>query len=79
MRARAGAGRRVPTPLGCCCSTLHHLPAAQSPLVFAHNDLLSGNIMVATDGTSTPTMTFIDFEYADWAPRGYDLANHFCE
>jgi ethanolamine kinase len=24
-------------------------------------------------------MTFIDFEYADWAPRGFDLGNHFCE
>ena len=24
-------------------------------------------------------MTFIDFEYADWAPRGFDWGNHFCE
>lgn len=115
--------------------------ALNSPVVFAHNDLLSGNIMIATnpnpnptttekfsinhnkvtgdtttlpinsttegttadptdlsttDKTSTkdltsttpadndnnnkaPLMTFIDFEYADWAPRGFDLGNHFCE
>jgi len=46
----------------------------KSPLAFTHNDLLSGNIMVDAD-----TMTFIDFEYADWAPRGFDLGNHFCE
>ena len=98
----------------------------QSPLVFAHNDLLSGNIMVqqqqqqhtqtldnnTTTSSSTPLdngekeettptnknenefghrpssslsssddkeMTFIDFEYADWAPRGFDIGNHFCE
>ena len=24
-------------------------------------------------------MTLIDFEYADWAPRGFDWGNHFCE
>lgn len=91
---------------------------AQSPVVFAHNDLLSGNIMVALsntpqngnngarnpaegdesavaapsgaaqapdcsreaeDGACAADMTFIDFEYADWAPRGFDWGNHFCE
>jgi ethanolamine kinase len=64
-----------------------------SPIVFAHNDLLSGNIMIPIDTTSTNTnnsdksndqmnntsMTFIDFEYSGWAPRGFDLGNHFCE
>ncbi|KAL4433561.1 hypothetical protein ABPG75_000002 [Micractinium tetrahymenae] len=87
--------------------------AASSPIVFSHNDLLSGNIMVPLDaafkagavgeafvssssssrgGSSSlspeaheaavrqrATMTFIDFEYADWAPRGFDWGNHFCE
>jgi ethanolamine kinase len=48
-----------------------------SPVVFAHNDLLSGNIMVSE--YNDRQMTFIDFEYADWAPRGFDLGNHFCE
>lgn len=76
---------------------------AHSPLVFSHNDLLSGNVMVplsaagATKGAAEAAkqaaaagaseaarqqravMTFIDFEYADWAPRGFDWGNHFCE
>jgi ethanolamine kinase len=54
----------------------------ESPIVFSHNDLLSGNIMVPCCSTSAPEnerMTFIDFEYADWAPRGFDWGNHFCE
>jgi len=54
----------------------------KSPIVFAHNDLLSGNIMVPLDTTSpneNHQMTLIDFEYSDWAPRGYDIGNHFCE
>ena len=57
----------------------------KSPIVFAHNDLLSGNIMVPLDGGNTTTsnennkMTLIDFEYSDWAPRGFDIGNHFCE
>lgn len=66
-----------------------------SPIVFSHNDLLSGNIMVpcspgvldsstqVVDHNKDPAkyerMTFIDFEYADWAPRGFDWGNHFCE
>lgn len=57
--------------------------AVHSPVVFAHNDLLSGNIMVplsnAAAGTKHPAMTFIDFEYSDYAPRGFDWGNHFCE
>lgn len=50
-----------------------------SPIVLCHNDLLSGNIMVDEDKGTIRRMTFIDFEYADWAPRGFDLGNHFCE
>lgn len=37
----------------------------------------------SSDGAATgqlhDAMTFIDFEYAEWAPRGHDLGNHFCE
>jgi len=51
----------------------------ECPVVLCHNDLLSGNIMVDRDGDDIRHMTFIDFEYADWAPRGFDLGNHFCE
>ena len=69
----------TPAPRGTCPPLP---PPPQSPLVFAHNDLLSGNIMVPLDRAQeaeAARMTFIDFESADWAPRGYDLANHFCE
>ncbi|KAH6626001.1 kinase-like domain-containing protein [Chaetomium sp. MPI-SDFR-AT-0129] len=54
-------------------------------LVFAHCDLLSGNVIVlpksqlATDKTSDPTVTFIDYEYATPSPAAFDLANHFAE
>jgi len=66
----------------------------ESPIVFSHNDLLSDNIMVPCSnapekpcmdtarkqrGSEYERMTFIDFEYADWAPRGFDWGNHFCE
>jgi len=51
----------------------------ESPVVLCHNDLLSGNIMVDCHDDVIRHMTFIDFEYADWAPRGFDLGNHFCE
>lgn len=45
-----------------------------SPVVFCHNDLLSGNIMYAPD---TDTVALVDFEYGNYNPRGFDLANHF--
>jgi thiamine kinase-like enzyme len=32
-----------------------------------------------TGDGSKKQMTFIDFEYSDWAPRGFDWGNHFCE
>ncbi|KAL8939540.1 MAG: hypothetical protein Q9216_003300 [Gyalolechia sp. 2 TL-2023] len=52
-------------------------------LVFAHCDLLSGNVIVHPHGTepSPPieTISFIDYEYATPAPAAFDLANHFAE
>ncbi|XP_076899094.1 putative choline kinase 3 [Bidens hawaiensis] len=45
-------------------------------VVFCHNDLQYGNIMI-DDNTST--VTLIDYEYASYNPAGYDIANHFCE
>lgn len=61
-----------------------------SPVVFSHNDLLSGNIMVPLEGTpeltalqegqvDASTMQFIDFEYGSYNYRGFDFANHWCE
>ncbi|KAL8948398.1 MAG: hypothetical protein Q9222_005413 [Ikaeria aurantiellina] len=52
-------------------------------LVFAHCDLLSGNVIVhPRDSDSLPfteTVSFIDYEYATPAPAAFDLANHFAE
>mmetsp|Transcript_12923 Transcript_12923/g.31950 ORF Transcript_12923/g.31950 Transcript_12923/m.31950 type:complete len:343 (+) Transcript_12923:540-1568(+) len=50
-------------------------------LVFCHNDLLGANILVADGGRGDccGAMHVIDYEYASLNPRGYDLANHFCE
>ncbi|KAK4158184.1 hypothetical protein C8A00DRAFT_11040 [Chaetomidium leptoderma] len=55
-------------------------------LVFAHCDLLSGNVIVVPKNqavtsakTSEPTVAFIDYEYATPSPAAFDLANHFAE
>ncbi|KAJ0091329.1 hypothetical protein Patl1_13122 [Pistacia atlantica] len=47
-----------------------------SPVVFAHNDLLSGNIMVNDEKEE---LYLIDFEYGSYNYRGYDIGNHFSE
>lgn len=49
----------------------------QSPVVFAHNDLLLGNILY--DPSSESKVTFIDYEYADYNFQAYDIGNHFDE
>jgi len=57
-------------------STEKRLTALNSPVVFCHNDLLSGNIIYNDETDSTE---FIDFEYACYNYRAFDIANHFCE
>ena len=47
-----------------------------SPTIFAHNDLLAGNIMLHTD---TGDAKLIDFEYGGVNYRGFDIANHWNE
>jgi ethanolamine kinase len=66
----------------------HHLhtvlvPGARTPgaraalrTVLAHNDLLSGNILVHD---TTGEVRFIDYEYGDSGYAAFDVANHFCE
>ncbi len=44
--------------------------------VLAHNDLLSGNILLHEESGE---IRFVDFEYADLSPAAFDLANHLCE
>ncbi|KAK1963739.1 choline/ethanolamine kinase [Colletotrichum sublineola] len=54
-------------------------------LVFAHCDLLSGNVIVLPNSLSAKaskkeaTVTFIDYEYATPSPAAFDIANHFAE
>jgi len=60
-------------------------------LVFAHCDLLSGNLIIepeathqkATNGNGKGclpvTVNFIDYEYATPSPAAFDIANHFAE
>jgi len=73
-------------------TTLQHLNIAQlvheidnmenvvrllaSPTTFCHNDLLMGNIIISIPENE---VHFIDFEYANYGPRGFDIADHFIE
>jgi ethanolamine kinase len=45
--------------------------------VFAHNDLLSGNVLLLDGGESI--LRLIDYEYAATNHLGYEVANHWCE
>ncbi|KAJ0981087.1 hypothetical protein J5N97_009342 [Dioscorea zingiberensis] len=47
-----------------------------APIVFAHNDLLCGNLMM---NDAEGKLYFIDFEYGSYSFRGFDIANHFNE
>ncbi|EPS66866.1 hypothetical protein M569_07911, partial [Genlisea aurea] len=47
-----------------------------APVVYAHNDLLSGNLMLNDDEEK---LYLIDFEYGSYNYRGFDIGNHFCE
>eukprot|EP01111_Echinosteliopsis_oligospora_P012049 TRINITY_DN4097_c0_g1_i2.p1 TRINITY_DN4097_c0_g1~~TRINITY_DN4097_c0_g1_i2.p1 ORF type:complete len:308 (+),score=75.63 TRINITY_DN4097_c0_g1_i2:200-1123(+) len=47
-----------------------------SPVVFCHNDLLHRNLILSENGDA---VFFIDFEYANFNFRGFDIANHFNE
>eukprot|EP01129_Flabellula_baltica_P001682 TRINITY_DN11620_c0_g1_i1.p1 TRINITY_DN11620_c0_g1~~TRINITY_DN11620_c0_g1_i1.p1 ORF type:complete len:361 (+),score=69.48 TRINITY_DN11620_c0_g1_i1:42-1085(+) len=50
------------------------LAQEDSPIVFCHNDLLAGNILIDED-----EVHFIDFEYGSYNNRSWDIANHFIE
>lgn len=52
------------------------LEALDSPVVFAHNDLLLGNVVYTE---SQKCVTFIDYEYADYNYQAFDIGNHFTE
>lgn len=52
------------------------LSNTQSPIVFAHNDLLLGNIIY---DANSGNVTFIDYEYAERNYQAFDIGNHFAE
>ncbi|XP_026820062.1 ethanolamine kinase [Rhopalosiphum maidis] len=55
----------------------------ESPVVFCHNDLLLGNILLQSDDTVSGrrpvSVAFIDYEYAMFNNQAFDIANHFIE
>ncbi|KAM9376975.1 choline/ethanolamine kinase [Pholidichthys leucotaenia] len=57
------------------------LAATPSPVVFCHNDVQEGNILVLEDRKhlSSEKLILIDFEYSSYNYRGFDFGNHFCE
>ncbi|CAG0915631.1 unnamed protein product [Notodromas monacha] len=56
------------------------LLSVDSPVVFGHNDLQEGNILIERgEDAKISRLAFIDFEYCSYNYRGFDLANHFCE
>ncbi|XP_054289686.1 choline/ethanolamine kinase isoform X2 [Macrosteles quadrilineatus] len=55
-----------------------HLIKLKSPVVFCHNDMQEGNILLRED-LEDPTIVLIDFEYCSYNYRGFDIANHFIE
>ncbi|XP_065348123.1 choline/ethanolamine kinase-like [Cloeon dipterum] len=52
------------------------LQKIDSPVVFCHNDLQEGNILLREKDQD---VVVIDFEYSAYNYRGFDLANHMCE
>ena len=54
-----------------------------SPVVFCHNDLLAGNILVRGESVENNNeqreIVFVDVEYSNYNYRGFDIGNHFCE
>ncbi|KAM4573046.1 choline/ethanolamine kinase [Odontesthes bonariensis] len=57
------------------------LAATPSPVVFCHNDVQEGNILMLEnrDHSSNEKLMLIDFEYSSYNYRGFDFGNHFCE
>ncbi|XP_036616059.1 choline/ethanolamine kinase isoform X2 [Trichosurus vulpecula] len=53
------------------------LDSTSSPVVFCHNDVQEGNILLLSD--KEPRLMLIDFEYSSYNYRGFDIGNHFCE
>ncbi|KAM9481627.1 choline kinase alpha [Clarias gariepinus] len=57
------------------------LESTQSPVVFCHNDLQEGNILLLSgrENMEKQRLMLIDFEYSSYNYRGFDIGNFFCE
>ncbi|CAH6791350.1 choline/ethanolamine kinase isoform X1 [Phodopus roborovskii] len=55
------------------------LDATPSPVVFCHNDIQEGNILLLSEPKSDDSLMLVDFEYSSYNYRGFDIGNHFCE
>ena len=71
---------------GCTHAIWKKLANRCPQLVFAHCDLLSGNVIVlpksgvsSVGEKASETVAFIDYEYATPSPAAFDIANHFAE
>ncbi|XP_056653492.1 choline/ethanolamine kinase isoform X1 [Monodelphis domestica] len=63
-------------------TSVKFLESTPSPVVFCHNDIQEGNILLLSNPkTSAPLdkLMLIDFEYSSYNYRGFDIGNHFCE
>ncbi|XP_021494625.1 choline/ethanolamine kinase isoform X1 [Meriones unguiculatus] len=55
------------------------LDAVPSPVVFCHNDIQEGNILLLSEPKNDDNLMLVDFEYSSYNYRGFDIGNHFCE
>ncbi|XP_041610915.1 choline/ethanolamine kinase isoform X1 [Vulpes vulpes] len=55
------------------------LDSTPSPVVFCHNDVQEGNILLLSEPENTDRLMLVDFEYSSYNYRGFDIGNHFCE
>lgn len=55
------------------------LDATPSPVVFCHNDIQEGNILLLSEPENDDSLMLVDFEYSSYNYRGFDIGNHFCE
>ena len=51
----------------------------EAPVVFSHNDINTGNILVKEESDCSDPVVLIDYEFSSYNYRGFDLANHFNE
>ncbi|XP_077025423.1 choline/ethanolamine kinase isoform X2 [Tamandua tetradactyla] len=55
------------------------LDSTSSPVVFCHNDIQEGNILLLSERGNADSLMLVDFEYSGYNYRGFDIGNHFCE